>query len=81
MQGLFVDGNRPSSKKQVRDVLALGQPERISIEATSFFGNEYDGELVDAPVGTKVDFVGPDPYRSRKFYGRLSVTEKGVKLS
>ena len=87
MQGLFVLRNegeafsRPKSKKEIRELLAEGDYTRIGVEATSVFGNEYDGLLHRAPIGTKIDFVGPDPYTSRKFYGRLTVTTKGVKLS
>lgn len=87
MQGLYLVGGerhdrRPKSKKEVREMIARGFGlERIIVEATSLHGNEFSGRLADAPVGTKVDFVGPDPYKSRKFYGRLTVTASGVKLS
>lgn len=82
MQGLFIGAERPKSKKAIRELLT-GNPtgEGIRVEATSVFGNEFRGPLPLAPVGTKIDFVGPDPYTSRKFYGRLAVTDKGVKLS
>jgi len=43
----------------------------IVIEATSLFGNEYDGSLHNAPTNKTFTFVGPDPYTSRKFYGRI----------
>lgn len=86
MQGLYLVGGeradrRPKSKKEVREFLARGHDRRVLVEATSAFGNEYDGWIENAPVGTTVDFVGPDPYTSRKFYGRISVTARGVKLT
>lgn len=74
MQGIFVDGKRPQSKKAVKEAVA-SFPERVRIEATSLFGNEYDGRVSEAPQGTYT-FVGPDPYTSRKFYGNLFVTVK-----
>ena len=77
MQGIFIGGRRPKSKKEVKEV-ALTNPEKISIEATSFFGNEYDGSLLDMPDGT-VTFVGPDPYTLRNFYGTLA--KKGDKIT
>lgn len=76
MQGIFVDGRRPKSKKEVREA-AADNPQRVRIEATSWFGNEYDGSLVNAPQGT-IYFVGPDPHTKRNFYGQIVVTEKGV---
>ena len=85
MQGLRIineEGKlvRPSSKKQVRETLAARGPEAIYVEATSVFGNEYDGRL-DLNGGARVTFVGPDPHTSRRFYGTLTNTAKGWKLS
>jgi hypothetical protein len=34
------------------------------------FGNEYDGALDHAPDGTYY-VVGPDPYKSRKWYAQV----------
>jgi len=79
MQGLYVNWERPASKVAVKRHLAE-RPDGggINIEATSFFGNEYDGPVVDMPDGT-VHFVGPDPHTSRKFYGTL--TKRGGKVT
>ena len=60
VQGLYVDGLRPKTKKAVKEAIA-DDPSRVEIEATSWFGNEYDG-LVS------------DPHRSHKFYGSFEVT-------
>ena len=82
MQGLFINGRRPKSKKEVKELVAKfneGDKEAgysLVIEATSIFGNEYDGSLASAPTGEKITFVGPDPHNSRKFYGSLTY-EKG----
>jgi hypothetical protein len=72
MQGIFLAGHaRPKSKKVVREAIQAGDP--VYLEATSLFGNEYEGSVYDAPNGTYY-IVGPDPYTSRKFYGQVVVT-------
>ena len=71
MQGIFLAGRaRPTSKKQVKECVAQGKV--VILEATSLFGNEFGGDVIDAPDGTYY-FVGPDPYTSRKFYGQIIV--------
>lgn len=70
MQGIFVNGRRPKSKKAVKEAV-LNAPETVRIEATSLFGNEYDGPADLLPGPATVYFVGPDPSTSRKFYGQL----------
>lgn len=77
MQGIYVTFNRPKSKKEVKEAIAAN-PASVSLEATSVFGNEYDGSIVDAPDG-KYTFVGPDPCNNRKFYG--TITKKGEKIT
>ncbi len=79
MQGIFVSYTRPKSKKAVREAIAA-DPSRVTIEATSMFGNEYDGPVADAPNG-RYTFVGPDPYTSRKFYGTIVKTGDSIKVS
>lgn len=74
-QGIFVDGSRPKSKKQIKET----HPARIRIEATSIMGNEYDGPASEMPEGQTVYFVGPDPSTSRKFYGQIK--RKGDKVT
>lgn len=76
-QGVFVNGQRPSSKKAIKEALAAGHD--VSLEATSIFGNEYDGPVTSAPDGFYT-FVGPDPARSRKYYGNFIVQGGQVKL-
>lgn len=81
MQGIFVtdglDIDRPRSKKQVRE-LAAADPSLVLIEATSMFGNEYNGSLAGAPDG-EIHFVGPCPYTKRNFYG--TITKRGDKVT
>lgn len=84
MQGLYVSENggisytRPRSKKQVRELIAE-DPRLVSIEATSVFGNEYDGPADEMPHDV-IYFVGPDPYNKRNFYGRLIRTNAGFQV-
>ena len=71
MQGVFVDGRRAPTKKALKEAIA-SDPSRVSLEATSVFGNEYDGRLDEAPDG-EFSIVGPDPYRQRNWYGTIRV--------
>ena len=77
MQGIWVKdegGNmrRPKSKKEVKELVADegGNGTYVAVEATSMFGNEYDGSVSAMPDG-EVYFVGPDPYTKRNFYGTI----------
>ena len=76
-QGLFYKGRRPKSKKEIREAVKNGEAERVSVEATSMFGHEYDGPLSEAPDG-RITFVGPDPYTRRRFYGTITVRDGKV---
>lgn len=75
MQGIFINGERPKSKKAVREAIANG--ESVRIEATSWHGNEYDGPVTSAPIG-QIAFVGPDPFTKRNFYGTIVVSANGI---
>lgn len=75
-QGIWVNGKRPRSKKEIKEAVVAGQ--RVRIEATSFYGNEYDGPVDDMPEGKTIYFVGPDPYTKRNFYGQI--TRSGQKV-
>jgi len=78
VQGIFLRGyTRPKSKKQVREEVAK-DPSHVRLEATSIFGNEYDGPVSDAPDGTYT-FVGPDPSVKRMFYG--NIVKSGSKIT
>ena len=78
MQGIFIGWNRPKSKKEVKEAILASKPVRL--EATSIFGNEYDGLVADAPDGTYT-FVGPDPSRDRRFYGTIKKQGDVIKVS
>lgn len=70
MQGIWINSTRPKSKKAIKEALIAG--DEVALEATSMFGNDYDGLVTDAPDGNYT-FVGPDPYNKRNFYGTLTV--------
>ena len=78
MQGVYVNGARPKSKKAVKEAVAAGG--RVSLEGTSMMGNDYDGPVSEAPDGS-YHFVGPDPYRARNFYGTITVKGGVAKVS
>lgn len=70
MDGLFISGRRPTSKKQVKEAVTT-TPEKVRIESTSLYGG-YDGSVSSAPDGS-YHFVGPDPYTKRSFCGVITV--------
>ncbi len=77
MQGIYLEGSRPPSKVAIKRAVDAGNISSIRIEATSVFGNEFDGSLSEAPVG-RINFVGPDPYNKRNFYGTITVAKDAV---
>jgi hypothetical protein len=76
VQGVFLGGTRPKTKKAIKEAIEAHYP--VMMEATSVFGNEYDGSIYDAPDG-KYNFVGPDPHTKRNFYG--TITKSGDKIT
>lgn len=76
MQGVFVSYKRPKTKKELR----TADPSDITLEATSIFGNEYDGPLTEAPPG-QYYIVGPDPHTKRNWYATITKTDAGVKIT
>lgn len=102
MQGIFIMGRRPKSKKEIKEFVEgvnlfeehgndptvkdlipeTRDPYGLVIEATSIFGNEFDGSLAEAKRTSQCGpfyFVGPDPYRERKFYGTIEWDRKNNK--
>lgn len=77
-QGVWSDdGTRFASKKALGESVKAGQI--VFLEATSVFGNEYDGALDHAPDGTYY-VVGPDPYKSRKWYAQVIKQGSTIKV-
>jgi hypothetical protein len=84
MQGLFVRSethgwHRPASKREVVQALASSL-NNVRVEATSFFGNEPEGRVIDLMDSAphKIAVVGPDPHKRRNFYGTLNITRQGA---
>lgn len=72
MDGIFINGQRPRSKRALKEALA-DDPTRVEVEWTSLFAALPSWSRVsDMPLGSSVTFVGPDPYTRRNFYGTIS---------
>ena len=69
--GIFINGQRPKSKKAIKEAVKA-DPSTVRIQSTSAFGG-YDGPVSELPAGKRIDFVGPDPYSKRNFYGSIQV--------
>lgn len=78
MQGLWINGTRPKSKKAIKEALTAG--DEVVLEATSIFGNEYGGFINYAPDGT-YSVAGPDPDKKRDFYATLTVRSGKVTVT
>jgi len=70
-QGIRIKGKYAPSKKAVKEALAA-EPSDVSLVATSFFGNEYDGPVTEMPIEKMATFVGPDEQRRRNFFGNIT---------
>jgi len=71
-QGAYIGSRRPKTKKELKEAIQTN-PDDVSLEATSMFGNEYSGSISNAPDG-KYYVVGPDPQVSRKWYAQIIVS-------
>lgn len=80
MDGIFINGQRPKSKKAVKEAL-LSEPETVTIEYTSMHGTPGPSNPLDLSPGRPVHFVGPDPYTKRNFYGTIERTRDGFKVT
>jgi hypothetical protein len=72
MQGIYVGGQRAKTKKALKEACKT-DAHTVELEATSVFGNEYEGVLAEAPDGTYT-VVGPDPYTARNWYANITKT-------
>jgi hypothetical protein len=79
MQGVWNAGLRFKTKRELREAVEGGAG-GVSLEATSFFGDEFDGYLLDAPDG-EYSVVGPDPYRRRNWYATIIKHGKNFRVS
>jgi hypothetical protein len=78
--GVKINGQDPKSKKAIKEAMATA-PETVEFYATSKFQGFWargDNLVLD---GAKLGIVGPCPFKSRKFYGTVEWTPKGIKIS
>lgn len=79
MQGCWIEGERPSTKAELREAIEDGR--RIEIEDLQFFGSEYAGPLDKMPEGAMCAIVGPDPYIDRSWYATLQKVKGKVRMT
>ena len=65
---------RPKTKKELKELVAK-DPANIQLEATSQFGDEFDGSLSRAPIRSYY-VVGPDPRHNRSWYAEIIWSDK-----
>ncbi len=63
----------------MKKTVKSGLFDQIFIESTSMFGG-FSGRLSDAPNGTYT-IVGPDPYKSRKWYANIIKTDLKIRVT
>lgn len=78
-EGIRINGEYPKSKKAIKDAIK-SDPETVTIDTTSAFVDARTFPITVAPIGQRIDFVGPDPYTNRKFYGSITRTATGFKV-
>lgn len=78
MQAVFVEGSRPKTKKALKEAVANG--DRVELEATSAFGNEWSGPVTMMPENKAVPIVGPAPL-NRKWYATIKRVGDKVTVS
>ena len=79
MQGIWVQWARVKTKKDAIKAIK-NEPETVSLQATSFFGNEYDGPILNMPKNQPAHVVGPDPERQRNWYLTIERLDKGFRV-
>jgi hypothetical protein len=84
--GAFVSGERPRTKKALREALR-DTPDAVIFDRTLIPGRhlppEFRGNYLPVtgthriPTGVTLSVVGPDPYRVRKWYASVTVDSGG----
>ncbi len=77
--GAFVNGQRPASKKALREAL-VATPDAVSFDGASFLGPQFSGSVAELPAGITLSVCGPDPYRSRKWFANVSLVNGTPKV-
>lgn len=80
--GAYVNGERPHTKKALREALASA-PDTVRFDKTSAYPwmetNDYGYSINPADILTSdiLAVVGPDPYTSRKWYATVTRNREG----
>ena len=78
--GARVFGARPKSKKALREALQ-SHPGHVELDPTSLYDLDSAPRTVDELTeGTTLYVVGPDPYKDRRWYATVTVTERPRKI-
>lgn len=78
-QGVTINHAWPKSKRQLKEAVSQ-TPEQVRVIATSMFGNEFHGCIVDMPKDKKAVFAGPDFQYKRDWYGTIKWNATHTKL-
>ena len=77
--GAYVDGRRPASKAALRRAV-VDNLSAVTFDVTALFGPYVGMYLAATPADIGADqlsVVGPDPYRSRRWYATVEVGRDG----
>lgn len=80
--GAYIDGNRPKSKKVLKEALR-DAPETVRFDRTAAVGPDAGQPDImgnELPAGDTLTVVGPDPYTARTWYASVSKTAKGIEV-
>lgn len=69
------------STKSALKAAVKANPSAVRFYGTSPMGPQFSGPATDIPEGTTLTVVGPDPYRSRKWFASVKRTAKGIVVS
>lgn len=78
--GALINGGNAASKKALKEALKSA-PETVTFYGTAAvpgmagYGARYQGDQI--PAGITFSVVGPDPYRHRRWFGKVRVKADG----
>lgn len=81
--GAYVNGERPKSKKALKDALKGGASYNVRFDVTSLFDANTRSSYLsnDIPNGVSLSVCGPDPYTLRKWYATVTTVNGNVKVT
>lgn len=79
--GVFINGERPRSKKAIKEAMKEA-PSSVTWQNDAAFGETAGSRFAGDRLPDMNDtFVGPDPFRDRKFYGQIKVVDGKVTIT